>query len=78
MSLIGAPVFGAVFQRMLVNRMSIYLPSILLDYGSDLAAAMLKALLNPILWQGLLLAVLGLGMAVAGYLVKEQNSLATR
>ncbi len=69
-SLIGAPVFGAVFQRILVNRMSIYLPPILLDYGSDLAAAMLKALLNPILWQGLLLAALGLGMAVIGYFVK--------
>lgn len=78
MSLIGAPVFGAVFQRMLVNRMSIYLPPILLDYGSDLAAAMLKALLNPILWQGLLLAVIGLVMAVIGYFLKEQNSLATR
>ncbi len=72
MSLIGAPVFGAVFQRILVNRMSIYLPAILLDYGSDLASAMLKALLNPILWQGLLLALLGLGMAVAGYFVKNK------
>jgi len=74
MSLIGAPVFGAVFQRMLVNRMSIYLPTILLDYGSDLASAMVKALLNPILWQGLLLAMLGLGMAMAGYFVKEQTA----
>ncbi|MBE0672897.1 MAG: hypothetical protein IH588_20150 [Anaerolineales bacterium] len=72
MSLIGAPVFGAVFQRILVNRMSIYLPSILLDYGSDLASAMLQALLTPILWQGLLLTLLGLGMAVAGYFVKEK------
>lgn len=78
MSLIGVPIFGAVFQRMLVNRMSIYLPTILLDYGSDFASAMLKALLNPILWQGLLLAVIGLVMAVAGYFVKEQNSLAAR
>lgn len=72
MSLIGAPVFGAVFQRMLVNRMSIYLPTILLDYGSDFASAMVKALLNPILWQGLLLAAIGLVMAVAGYFVKEK------
>lgn len=72
MSLIGAPVFGTVFQRMLVNRMSTYLPTILLEYGNDLAAAMVKALLNPILWQGLFLAVLGLVMAVAGYLVKDK------
>jgi hypothetical protein len=73
MSLIGAPVFGAVFQRVLVNRMSIFLPSILLDYSADLASIMLKALLNPILWQGLLLAVLGLGMVVVDYFVKEKK-----
>ncbi|MFN8383330.1 MAG: hypothetical protein U0V02_15410 [Anaerolineales bacterium] len=78
MSLIGAPVFGAVFQRILVNRMSIYLPPILLDYSSDLAAAMLKALLTPIIWQGLLLTVLGLTMTVAGYFVKENNSISVR
>ncbi|MBL8102109.1 MAG: hypothetical protein JNM02_06250 [Anaerolineales bacterium] len=75
MSLIGAPVFGAVFQRILVNRMAIYLPPILLNYGSDLAAAMVQALFTPILWQGLLIAVLGLGMAVTGYFVKENTYL---
>ncbi len=73
MSLIGAPVFGVVFQRMLINRMPTYLPSILLEYGNDLAAAMVKALLNPILWQGLFLAVLGLAMATAGYFIKERT-----
>lgn len=73
MSLIGAPVFGVVFERMLINRMSTYLPTILLEYGNDLAAAMVKALLTPILWQGLLLAMIGFGMAVAGYFAKEQT-----
>lgn len=73
MSLLGSPVFGAILQRMLANRMPTCLPPILLDYGSDLAAAMMKALLTPIIWQGLLLAVLGLGMTVAGYFVKERQ-----
>jgi hypothetical protein len=72
MSLIGAPVFGAIFQRALVNRMPTYLPAILLDYGSALSAAMLKALLTPILWQGLLLALLGLGMIATKYFMKEK------
>ncbi len=76
MALVGAPLFGAVLQRMLVNRMPAYLPAIFLEYGSDLASAMLKALLTPILWQGLLLALLGLGMAVTGYFVKEQKTVA--
>ena len=73
MGLIGAPLFGALLQRILVNRMPAYLPVIFLDYGADLASAMLKALLAPILWQGLLLALLGLGMAIGSYSVKEQK-----
>lgn len=71
-SLIGAPLFGAVFQRVLANRMSNYLPPLLLDYSADLASIMLKALLNPISWQGLLLLLLGFGMSVIGYFVKEK------
>lgn len=74
MSLLGSPVFGAILQRMISNRMPTYLPPILLDYGNDLAAAMMKALLTPILWQGLLLAVLGLGMTATGYWMKEKIS----
>jgi hypothetical protein len=58
---------------MLANRMPAYLPVIMLDSASDLASAMLKALLAPILWQGLLLALLGLGMAIGSYSVKEQK-----
>ncbi len=77
-SLIGAPVFGAVLQRMLTNRMPTFLPTIFLSQANDLASAMLKALLTPILWQGILLALLGLGMAIAGYFVKTQNSPAHR
>lgn len=73
MSLIGAPIFGALLQRMLVNRMPAYLPIVFVDYGSDLASAMLKALLTPVLWQGLLLAALGLGMAAGAYFVKNQK-----
>ncbi|MBI5824865.1 MAG: hypothetical protein HZB18_12615 [Chloroflexi bacterium] len=73
MGLLGAPLFGAILQRALVNRMPTYLPVIFLDYGSDLASAMLKALLAPILWQGLLLALLGLGMVTGAYFVKAQK-----
>lgn len=73
MGLLGAPVFGAMLQRALVNRMPAYLPVIFLDSASDLASAMLKALLTPVLWQGLLLALLGLGMVTGSYFVKAQK-----
>ncbi|MCL4271825.1 MAG: hypothetical protein KJZ72_19865, partial [Anaerolineales bacterium] len=67
--LLGAPIFGSVLQRILVNRMPDYLPLFLLDFASDFASAMVRALLNPVMWQGLVLAVLGFGMAGVGYLL---------
>jgi hypothetical protein len=74
MSLIGAPIFGAILQSILVKRMPAFLPSILLDYTSDLTSAMLQALLSPVLWQGLVIAFIGFGMAVAGYFLKQQKT----
>jgi len=71
MSLGGAPIFGAIFQRVLVNKMPVFLPAILLSYASDLASAMLRALLAPVLWQGLLIALIGLEMAAGGYFIKS-------
>jgi hypothetical protein len=73
MSLGGAPIFGAVFQRILVNRMPAFLPVILLSYTSDLASAMLRALLSPVLWQGLGIALIGLGMATTGYFISAKK-----
>lgn len=70
MSLSGAPIFGTIFTGILVSRIPIYLPAILLDYANDLASAMLQALLNPILWQGLILFFLGSGMTGISYLKK--------
>jgi hypothetical protein len=64
MSLIGAPIFGRVFQHILVKRMPVYLPSVLLGYASDLAAAMLRAFLNPMFWQGIILASIGVVMVI--------------
>ncbi len=74
MSLIGAPIFGTILQRILVNRMPAFFPAILLGYASDLASAMLKALLTPVLWQGFVLALIGLGMAGISFFVKNQKN----
>ncbi len=73
MSLSGAPVVSAIFQALLVRRMPVYLPSILLGYAGDLASAMVNALLRPVLWQGLVIAVVGFGMAGISYFVKSQK-----
>jgi hypothetical protein len=76
MSLGGAPIFGAILQRILINRMPAFLPSILLGYTSDLASAMLQALLGPIFWQGMIIAFTGLTMAIIAYFVKRKSSKA--
>jgi len=73
MSFLGAPVLGTIFQQILVSRMSVYLPTILLDYASDLASVMVQALFSPVMQQGLVLAMVGFVMAAASYFVKNQK-----
>jgi len=74
MSIIGAPVFSAILQRVLASRMPDFLPSLLLDYTRELATAMVRALLRPVLWQGLALGLLGLFMAGAGYFTRPSRT----
>ena len=73
MSLGGAPIFGAVFQRILVNRLPAFLPTILLSYTSNLASAMLQALLRPVLWQGLMITLIGVTMMAGAYFIKRNK-----
>ncbi len=73
MSLLGAPVFGAILERILVLRMPVYLPAILLNYASDLASAMVQTLLSPVLWQGLIIAFIGLVMTVCSYFFRQNK-----
>jgi hypothetical protein len=73
MSLGGAPIFGMILQRILVNRLPAFLPAILLEYTSDLASAMLKALLIPVFWQGLLIAFIGLTMVAGSYIISLRS-----
>jgi hypothetical protein len=69
-SLAGAPIFGVILQRILINRMPAFLPAILLGYASNLASAMLQALLTPIFWQGMIIAFIGLILVAVSYFVK--------
>jgi len=57
--------------RFLVNKAPAYLPSALLDNGSQLASAILDQLLKPVLVQGLVLMVIGAAM-VAGAIIAQR------
>ncbi len=73
LGLVGASVFGSVFQQMLASRMPTFLPALLLDSANALATAMLQALFLPILWQGLGIAFIGFGMTAAGHFIKGKS-----
>jgi hypothetical protein len=58
-SLSGAPLIGGLLKRLIAQRAADYLPQVLSDYASDLASAMVRAVLQPTLWQGIILAMIG-------------------
>lgn len=69
--ILGAPVFGVVLEGILARSLPNYLPAFLLDFTGNFASAMVRALLNPLLWQGLILAFIGGGMTGIGYFTRE-------
>jgi len=73
-SISGSPVIGELLRRMIAQRAPDYLPVAFSDYASDLAAAMVKALIKPILWQGLILALIGIVLITLSYLVRQRQN----
>ncbi len=73
MGISGAPVISAIFHRVLVTRMPVFLPSILLEYASNLTSEMIRTLLAPVLWQGLMLALIGSVMVAGAYFMKASK-----
>lgn len=73
MGILGAPIVGAILEQILTKRLPNYLPAFLAGFTGDLSAAMVRALLLPVIWQGLLLLVIGAGMAFAAYYINRKE-----
>lgn len=73
LGLIGAPILRAVLEDLLATRLPNYLPTFLVGFAGDFATVMARALLTPVLWQGLILAIIGGGMFVAGYFINRKK-----
>jgi predicted membrane protein len=71
-SLTSAPAARLIIRSILEKKMPVYLPSILLDSGYLLAAAIVDELLKPVLWQGLAFAITGSSMILAGLFLKKK------
>lgn len=72
MGLLGAPIIGRVVTSVLTNRLPNYLPDFLSGFSGDLATAMVRAFMSPIIWQGAVLLLIGAVMTAGGYLIQKR------
>jgi len=70
---LSAPIFRLIYARILAARIPTYVPQVLAQTGSDLAGAVLRQMLKPVAWEGLLLGALGLAMILlAAYMARNE------
>jgi hypothetical protein len=72
--LLGAPIIGRIIVFILENRLPNYLPDFLSNFTGDLASAMARALLVPVIWQGLVLSTIGGAMTLGWHLIYKNET----
>jgi hypothetical protein len=71
-ALVGSPVFGLIVQRILQNQGSDFIPPILFSTFRETVSVVTGQILQPVMIEGLILGILGLGMIVVTlYLTKR-------
>lgn len=76
-AMIEAPTFGLIVQRMLQNQVSGLMPPNLFSTLRETVSTVTSQILKPVVIEGLILGILGLGMiVVAMYLAKKREFLA--
>jgi hypothetical protein len=73
MSLSSVTVIGGLLRRSITQNAPTYLPEALSVYAGDLATAMVATLTRPILWQGILLAIIGGVMIGTSFIIRRRN-----
>ncbi len=71
-ALLGAPVIGLLLQVLIQRQGFIPIPPLLLPSIAETVRAVTGQMLSPVIWQGLVMAVLGGGMVVAGFLLGKR------
>ncbi|HNB35293.1 MAG TPA: hypothetical protein PK414_03685 [Anaerolineales bacterium] len=66
---VGGPILGGLLSSYIANWMQAVLPSAFFTFANELATAMANALLTPVMWQGWILTVIGIGMVAVGILL---------
>ena len=71
-ALVGSPLIGWILQLLIQNQGTIFIPSILATSLGETASAVARQMLAPVVIEGFILALLGLGMVIASTFISRQ------
>jgi len=72
-ALVGSPLIGWILQLLIQNQGKIFIPAVLATSIGETASAVARQMLAPVVFQGFILALLGLGMIIASMLISRQT-----
>ena len=75
-ALIGSPVIGWILQLLIQNQGTIFIPSILAASIGETTSAVARQMLAPVVIEGFVLALLGLGMVIVSMFFSTQTRYA--
>jgi hypothetical protein len=73
--LIGAPVVGWILQFLIQNQGTILIPSVFVSSIAETTSAVARQMLIPVMVQGAMLGIVGLGMAVLGMFLPRRETI---
>jgi hypothetical protein len=71
-ALVGSPLIGWILQLLIQNQGKIFIPAVLATSIGETASAVARQMLAPVVFQGFILALLGLGMIIASKFISRQ------
>jgi len=72
-ALIGSPVIGWILQLLIQNQGTIFIPAVLAAGLGETTSAVARQMLAPVVLEGFILAVAGLGMIVVSLFISKQT-----
>jgi len=72
-ALIGSPVIGWILQLLIQNQGTIFIPAVLAASLGETTSAVARQMLAPVVLEGFILAVAGLGMIVVSLFISKQT-----
>ena len=77
LALIGAPLIGLIIQFLIETQAEFISSAVLVDTLRETTTAVAREILGPIVFQGILLAMSGFVMALAGFFLRGRTQLST-